>query len=131
MEKRLTLVNEVSGQERAVNWSTIKTLLIKEAAKCEMYSSDIVIDINEIQSFLDDVDLETTPLMSCVWVLGFRAGGVDLIGRYGHVYELLPFEVDESGCHDGLFVRCYRRILAVVVRKGSDDCVTVRLEEMV
>ena len=55
-----------------INWSSIATKLIKLAAECEAYSSDIVYDLVDIENSLRNGTMET-----CTKWFGFRDMGVD------------------------------------------------------
>lgn len=55
-----------------VNTSDILTHLIKEAAKCDRFSSDLFIDWNHV-----DDDLKNRCLESKQYLIGFRDMGVD------------------------------------------------------
>ena len=55
-----------------VNYSSILTHLIKEAAKCESYASDLFVDWKSI-----DKSLRNKELKSNYYLFGFRNMGVD------------------------------------------------------
>lgn len=55
-----------------INMSSIWTALIKEAAKCESYASDIILDIDSIREKMECRDAE-----NFTYYLGFRDHGVD------------------------------------------------------
>ena len=58
------------GDVSNINWSSISTNLIKEAAKCDSYSSDIFYILKSIEKSIKESNSET-------FLLGFRDMGVD------------------------------------------------------
>ena len=61
----------ISREEIAdINWSSIATLLIKEAAQCTSYSSDILYDMNKVEDALKKGTNSS-------FMFGFRDKGVD------------------------------------------------------
>ncbi len=126
--KGLFIVRRVEGQVGCVNWADIKTLLIKEAAKCESYSSDIIYEINRIQTKLDEMTLSESDDRD-VLELGFRSSGVDAIARRSTIEELF-ITIDDEGYHNGICYLAYSRVLAVALtRRGG--WMTVELYEMI
>ena len=71
-DKSWTLIDTIHGQPNAINLSSIYTLLIKEAGKCEAYSSDILIDIDSIKESIKQFDGDTK-----IHYIGFRNHGTD------------------------------------------------------
>lgn len=70
------IANYAEPTRTNINTSTIYTMLIKEAAKCEYYASDIVYDIDRINRTLKDDNFlsDNKPI---VFYFGFRSHGVD------------------------------------------------------
>lgn len=58
--------------EKTQNWARIGTVLVKEAAKCENFASDILIDCNKIVNVVAE-----EKEFSEDFYLGFRENGVD------------------------------------------------------
>lgn len=65
-------IEEGRSGKFGLNYSTILTVLIKEAAKCEHYASDLFIDWRAVVEFIED----PTP-GNRVFYFGFRDMGVD------------------------------------------------------
>ena len=64
------IIATTRGYVANTNWSSIATILIKEAAKCDSYSSDIFYDLKAIEETVKNGNSET-------FLLGFRDMGVD------------------------------------------------------
>ena len=61
----------------SVNYSSIFCKLIKDAARCNNYQSDIFYTLKDIYDRLSDFNPETNPeILNPIWV-GFRKMGVD------------------------------------------------------
>lgn len=56
----------------SINMSSIYTALIKEAAKCNRWSSDILVEIKNISNAIKDISKEEH-----IIIFGFREDGVD------------------------------------------------------
>lgn len=66
-------IYEWDGEKRvSINMSSIYTALIKEAAKCENYASDVLYDIKHVEEELYENMKETSNVF-----FGFRDMGVD------------------------------------------------------
>lgn len=71
MSRKIFIEHGQSGKF-GLNYSSILTALIKEAAQCENYASDLFIDWRSVMEFLED----PAPGKR-VWWFGFRDLGVD------------------------------------------------------
>ena len=103
-----------NGKTYNVSTSGIFTILIKEAAECEHYSSDILVDINAINRILDVNESEITD-----YYIGFRSMGVDnreqiIYRRDREVYRciyLLRFEKTRNDLKLTLFKLKEREVI--------------------
>ena len=93
----------LTGSSKDLNWCEIQTKLIQLAGKlCDRYASDIIIDINSVQKFIDNGN------ESCKenFLFGFREFGVDhkafVVSRgidspeYREVWELSVSKEDDA-----------------------------------
>ena len=110
-DKSWTLIDTIHGQPNAINLSSIYTLLIKEAGKCEAYSSDILIDIDSIKESIKQFDGDTK-----IHYIGFR--------NYGTDHETFIVCRNESE---------YRKVYMITVSPDEryDDYVQVALYDMI
>lgn len=108
-------VDEVQGQliirggevSLNINMSSIWTALIKEAAKCESYASDVLIDIDTVRMKLksDNTDDFTQ-------YFGFRTNGVDheefIRNRGSDAYrKIMAVHVAYEKYGDNGYEKCY------------------------
>lgn len=70
-----------------INHSTILTTLIKESARCEMYSSDLFIDWRNVEKELETMKEGERE----IYVFGFRNMGVD-----GNTFVNARLEIGDS-----------------------------------
>lgn len=64
----------MTGSSKGLNWCEIQTKLIQLAGKlCDRYASDIIIDINSVQKFIDNGN----DFCKEIFLFGFREFGVD------------------------------------------------------
>lgn len=66
-------INRLTNGEHSVCTASIYTVLIKEAAKCHNYSSDVLYDIQYIENLLKQTDV----ILPSNIYFGFRKLGVD------------------------------------------------------
>lgn len=97
----------ISGGKTSVdiNLSSIWTELIKEAAKCDSYSSDVLIDIDAVREKLAGKPEDFT------YYFGFRDNGVDheaFIRNRGRGYRrILSLSVTYEKYGDTGYEKCY------------------------
>lgn len=87
-----------------LNYSTILTVLIKEAAQCEHYASDLFIDWQSVAAFIEDPTPGTR-----TWLFGFRDMGVD-----GEMF--VKARLESPGCYGNP----YRVIYGLIIDKNAD-----------
>lgn len=112
MSRKIYIEHGQSG-EFGLNYSAILTALIKEAAQCEHYASDLFIDWRSVTEFLED----PAPGKR-VWWFGFRDMGVD-----GKVF--IKATTGNPGCYGK---NRYRVIYALLVWKDEDGNAVMRLD---
>ena len=79
----------LANGEHSVCTASIYTVLIKEAAKCHNYSSDVLYDIQYIENLLKQIDI----IPPSNFYFGFRKLGVDgfeIIRERIHLSETFP-----------------------------------------
>ena len=104
-------IDATNNRIDCLNLSSIFSALIKESAKCDCYSSDIVYDIYAIMK-----EVENKTLKSEVKYFGFRDCGVD--------FETFLSLRLESG------LGAYRDIWKMVIVRDKDDYVDIALYGM-
>lgn len=101
------------------NPSGMYTRLIKDAARCNRFSSDVLFDINTINDRIKEYTGEEE--FEPIWI-GFRKDGVD-----GTNYVLTRIN-DEFGYHSALSQH-YFALYSVTVEKGAYDMWYVHMYE--
>lgn len=100
-------IYEWDGENRvSINMSSIYTALIKEAAKCENYASDVLYDIKHVEEELYENMKETSNVF-----FGFRDMGVD------HK-EYIKWHVEDYNLEE-----TYRRICVCRIAKHDGSIV--------
>ena len=95
-------IYELDGKNRvSINMSSIYTALIKEAAKCENYASDVLYDIKHVEEELYENMKETSNIF-----FGFRDMGVD------HK-EYIKWHVEDYNLEE-----TYRTICIIEIKKN-------------
>ena len=110
-DKQFTVIESETNRIDLLNLSSIYTLLIKEASKCEAYSSDILIDIDSLKESIKQFDGNTI-----IHYIGFR--------NYGTDHESFIACRNESE---------YRKVYMITVspHEHYDDYVAVTLYDMI
>ena len=90
-----------------INMSSIWTALIKEAAKCESYASDVLIDIDTVRTKLESDHPE-----DFTQYFGFRTNGVDhyefIRNRGSDAYrKIMALHVTYEKYGDTGYEKCY------------------------
>ena len=104
VEERNTFHDDWTGKCNYLNLSGIYDRLIKEAAKCKYYASDLLIDIKSLEKVLDNQE-------SGRFFFGFRDSGID--------HEaFIDSRLESAGGDPGPY---YRRILEIDLEFGKKD----------
>ena len=111
MSRKIYIEHGQSGKF-GLNYTSILTALIKEAAQCENYASDLFIDWRSVMEFLED----PAPGKR-VWWFGFRDLGVD-----DKVF------IKATTGNPGYGKNRYRAIYALLVWKDEDGNAVMRLD---
>ena len=98
-----------------VNMSDVYSSLIKEAARCNYYSSDVIYDIDGINKRLNSFDINDedsfAPILIC-----FRKMGVD-----GNSYAITRITEASRGMRHGIqFPNDYFSVFAITFEKDSE-----------
>ena len=95
-------IYELDGKNRvSINMSSIYTALIKEAAKCDNYASDVLYDIKHVEEELYENMKETSMVF-----FGFRDMGVD------H-NDYIKFHIEDDDLKE-----TYRTICIIEIKKN-------------